>query len=131
MRIVPTNTTPFYTVKTLLDGSQFQFQFQWNHETSTWSFDLYDTNGSPVVQGIKVVPGIALLGRSHYLDNCPPGELLCTTLDPVNDSPPGLVDLDLTPGTQGRCRLYYLPFNDLLAISTATGLTVDLLSDTG
>lgn len=131
MRIVPTHTDPFYNVKTLLDGSQYQFQFQWNHETSTWAFDLYDANGNAVVQGVKVVPGIPLLGRCHHLVSCPPGELLCATLDPENDAPPGLVDLDLTVGTEGRCRLYYLPFLDLLAISTATAFTAELLSDNG
>lgn len=131
MRIVPTKTDPFYSVKTLLDGSQYQFLFQWNHRQSTWSFDLYDANGLAVVQSIKVVPNIPLLGRAHYLDNCPPGELICTSTDPANDAPPGLTDLDLTPGTAGRCRLYYLPFLDLLAISTATSYTADLLSDNG
>lgn len=131
MRIVPTHTDPFYTVKTLLDGSQFQFQFYWNHRSSTWSFDLYDVNGNAVVTGVKVVPNIPLLGRAHHVDGCPPGELICVTQDPLNDAPPGLKDLDLTPGTAGRCRLYYLPFLDLLAISTATGFTLDLLSDNG
>jgi hypothetical protein len=117
-------------VKTQLDGAQYQFLFQWNHRQSTWTFDLYDANGAAVVQGVKVVPNI-VLPLPHYQENAPPGALLCCSLDPLNDAPPGLVDLDLTPGTEGRCRLYYLPFLDLLAISTATSITAELLSDNG
>jgi hypothetical protein len=121
MRIVPTYTDPFYFVKTQLDGSTYQFYFQYNHRTSTWTFDLYDNNGNAVTQGVKVVPGTFLLTRSHYLTNCPPGELFCATLDPTNDSPPGLVDLDRNAATAGRCRLYYLPLLDLIALVQATG----------
>lgn len=131
MKIVPTSTDPFYLVKTQLDGSQYQISISWNHRQSTWALDLTDANGNPVAQGLKIVPNVPLLGRCHYLDNCPPGDLICCTLDPVNDAPPGLLDLDLTPGTQGRCRLYYLPFLDWLALATATVVTADTFGDSG
>jgi hypothetical protein len=121
MRVVPTYTDPFAIVNTQLDGSTYQFYFQYNHRTSTWTFDLYDNNGNPVTQGVKIVPDTALLGRCHYESNCPPGELLCCALDPTNDSPPGLLDLDLSTATAGRCRLYYLPLLDLIQIAGATG----------
>lgn len=131
MKIVRTTTDPFYVMKTQLDGSQFQFSFQWNHQESAWRFDLIDANGNPVAQGVKIVPNTPLLGRCHYLDNCPPGDLICTSLDPVNDAPPGLLDLDLTAGTEGRCRLYYIPFLDWLALATSTVVTADTFGDSG
>lgn len=120
MRRIPTfagSTDPFYNVKTQLDGTQYQLTFRWNHRESCWKFDLFQTDGTPILYGVKVVPSTFLLTRSHYIDGCPPGEIMCITHNPTDDLPPTLDDLQLG----GRCELIYLPLLDMLALINATG----------
>ena len=128
MRIVPTFTDPFYFVKTQLDGSTYQFYFQYNHRTTLGLLTCTTITATPFAQGVKVVPNMFLLGRCHYEDNCPPGELVCCTLDPVNDSPPGLLDLDRTRHG-GTVSAVLHPTAGLIALSRATGPL--LLGDNG
>lgn len=117
MRRIPTFNDPFYNVKTQFDGAQYQLTFRWNHRTSTWSFDLFQTDGTPIRYGVKIVPNTFLLLPSHYIDGCPPGEIYCVSHNPADDSPPGLNDL--VQG--GRCELVYLPMLDMIALLNATG----------
>ena len=122
MRRIQTFDSPFYTVKTQLDGTQYALTFRWNHRTKTWSFDLDDSAGTSIIHGIRVMVGVPLLRRHHYIASCPPGEIVCISNTP-DDSPPGLEDL----ADGARCELIYVPLLDLIA--QAQGSTV--LSNAG
>jgi hypothetical protein len=110
MRKLQTFDSPFYTMRVPLDGTQYQLSFAWNHRTETWSFDLDDASGNAIVHGLRVMTGVPLLARYHYLTSCPPGELVCTSKTP-DDSPPNLEDL----ADGARCQLVYAPLLDLIA----------------
>lgn len=110
MKRIPTYDSPFYTQKCPLDGTQYQLTFRWNHRTKTWSLDLDDSAGTAIVHGMRLMVGVPILNRYHYLDSCPPGELIVTS-QTSDDSPPGLEDL----ADGARCQLIYIPLLDLIA----------------
>ena len=110
MKRIQTFDAPFYTQRVPLDGTQYQLSFAWNHRLGTWSLDLDDTTGNVIVHGVRIMVGVPLLTRYHYLESCPPGEIVCVS-NTQNDSPPGLEDLI----KGGRCSLFYVPLLDLVA----------------
>jgi hypothetical protein len=121
MRRIQTFDVPFYTMKAQLDGAQYNFAFKWNHRTSTWSFNLDQADGTPIVHGLRIMVGVPLLVRYHYNDACPPGEIICNS-NTADDSPPGLHDL----ANGGRCKLVYAPLLDLIALAQGSTVPSDL-----
>ena len=121
MRRIQTFDSPFYTMQTALDGTQYRLTFRWNHRTSTWSFDLDQNDGTSIIHGLRIMVGVPLLTRYHYQDACPPGEIVCVS-DTSDDSPPGLEDL----ADGGRCRLVYVPLLDLIALGQGNTAASDL-----
>jgi len=64
----------FYFICTL-DGKNFRFDFQYNSREGYWYFDVYDSVGDPVRQGLKCVINWPLIARDMEL-SAPIGELL-------------------------------------------------------
>ena len=116
MRRIPTSSDPFYTQKFQLDGATYLFSFKWNNRSDTWNLDIQDANNNYVVMGVKVVCNRLLLDRYHYLDNCPPGDLICFSNNPLDDSPPKLADL----AKGARCEIMYLTLANTVALNSAT-----------
>lgn len=44
----------------VLDNKVWEIRFTYNHPTDCWKFGLFDTERNPVIQDIKIVPGIPI-----------------------------------------------------------------------
>ena len=59
-----------YTVGTTLLGDDYTFKFAWNEredgDVGAWRMSIYDTNGSTIAAGIKVVLGAFLGSRIDH-----------------------------------------------------------------
>lgn len=40
----------------VLNGTAYQIRFTWNDTGGYWKFSVYDSQGKPIVVGIKIVP---------------------------------------------------------------------------
>jgi hypothetical protein len=46
--------------RVVLCKTQYQIRFTYNDTKDYWTFGIYDTQGSPIAIGVKVVPGTVL-----------------------------------------------------------------------
>lgn len=99
---IPTFDAPFYTQVTVLESVSYTLAFNYNQREDTWALSISDSNGTLLLDGVKLVCNINLLSQYQYLGNLPPGILACFT-NTSDDSPPGLEDLV----SGGRCLLAY------------------------
>lgn len=85
----------FYFTATL-DGTDYEFQFQYNAREGAWYFDLLDLEGNYIRAGLKVVINWPLLLRCQ-LSSRPPGELSCmeTLAEPTDPTLEDLGTVDL------------------------------------
>lgn len=67
--------TPLYDMTVTLDGSDYRLLFDWNGREDRWYLSLFDSAGSAVRRGMKVVPNWDLLYGCVY-QNRPPGKLV-------------------------------------------------------
>ncbi len=101
--------TPHYTMRTKLDGIDYEFAFRFGERRGVWVFDLATLDGVSIVSGQLVTVLRDLLRRSGAPEK-PPGVLFCMNLQEPDGSDgnpagprelPGLYDLG------DRCRMYY------------------------
>lgn len=75
-QIIPVrNDVPAYTMRVDLSGVEFVLGFRFNERDSFWYMEILDATNEPIVSGIRVVLGIALLRNSVDLRR-PVGELM-------------------------------------------------------
>ncbi|SRR6266705_2199285 len=80
-----------YSEQVLLDGALYGLRFRWNHRADAWFMDVFDSTGSPLIMGRRLVVGLPLLRQHHALPS-PTGEMLM--FDTANtDRNPALTDL--------------------------------------
>lgn len=104
-RTIPTVIgEPYYTMRTRLDGRDFNLRFAWNQTAERWHMDIYSGADEPLALGIKIVCGIPLLRFYQYDARLPPGILMAMDLSNDN-SPPGFLDLAIGK----RVELTYFP----------------------
>ena len=124
--IMPTPFTgnPSYTMTVTLEGSQYQFQFDFNQRCAAWYMSIADGDGVDIYNGVKLITGFYLLNKCKDIrrpgagpPTFLPGDfrLLSSTAD---QSPPGL--LDLFPNS-GRCTLFYITSDWLQLIQSGQG----------
>ncbi len=53
-----------FSFATELEAVAFTIEFRWNDRDSGWYMQIGDSDGTPLISGIKVVTGILLLGRA-------------------------------------------------------------------
>ncbi len=96
---VPTSTTlSDYFQTTSLDGRDYVFRFLYNEREGTWFFSLFDEEGDPIVQSIKVIVQLPLL-RLVVDERKPPGILLALdTQAPETDFSSASKSLARDPG---------------------------------
>lgn len=96
---VPTSTTlSDYFQTTSLDGRDYVFRFLYNEREGSWFFSLFDQDGDPIVQSIKVIVQLPLL-RLVTDERKPPGVLLALdTQAPETDFSSSTKSLALDPG---------------------------------
>lgn len=93
MFILPTlfDGTGNYTFAVQLDGTTFNFEFNWNDRQGAWFFNLLDIANTPLLMGRKVVLNLPMI--SEFVDPAfPLGDLMATDNSGQN-IPPGLTDL--------------------------------------
>jgi len=92
-----------YTLRTRLDGADYNLHFQWNEREGRWYLSIADESDNPIVTSIKLITNWPLLFYYQSNPKVPPGELV--VVDQTNDgSPPGISDL----GEGQRCQLIYM-----------------------
>lgn len=88
---------PHYSLQVSLDGTAYALELRWNERNLGWFLSVATPEGERLVDGVRVVCGISLLGR--YVDErLPRGVLLAAdttgaALDPGRDDLGGRVVL--------------------------------------
>lgn len=99
---ISTDSDPFYTQRTDLEGTEYVFSFEWSRREQCWYLSLSTAEEVALVHGVKLVCYLPLLKRLADI-RAPQGQFMVVSKT-NDDSPPGL--LDLLPDT-GRCELIY------------------------
>lgn len=92
---------PFYSMTTVLDGSEYFFEFRYNQREDCWYFNISLTDGTLLVAGVKVICNRPLLKR--FADTRLPAGQLVAIPNTNDDDPPGLLEL----GEDRRVTLIY------------------------
>jgi hypothetical protein len=95
-------TTPYpdTTQRVALDSVVYTLRFLWSQRGECWHFNMSDSDGDPILSGIRMVTGFPLLYRFHHLP-VPPGELFFFDLR-------GHGELPTLEEMGDRYRLYYV-----------------------
>jgi hypothetical protein len=113
--------TPHYSMRTQLEGVDYQFTFRFGERRGAWVFDLATLDGVAILTGQLVTIELDLLRRAAMPER-PPGQLWAFNLSQPTEGGlralPGLYDL----GPGGRCRLYYTE-STTAAENEAAGIT--------
>lgn len=110
VQVIPTDTDPFYTQETSLDGVRYSLEFRYSQREKVWYLSIGLPDGTELASGIKVVCNFSLLKYRADV-RLPPGLLVAVSSTP-DDSPPGLDEL----GEDARVSLIYTPFADLATL---------------
>lgn len=79
------------TQQVVLDGFPFNLKIVWNTRGEFWTLSIFDTGNTPIVVGIKMVLGFALLTGYKHISTLPPGNIYVS--DPtINAARPGRDD---------------------------------------
>ena len=105
--------TRSYQIQTELDGTTFEFVFNWNDREGRWYFDLNDISSNPLVSGRAVVLNTSLLGYLRATPSYPAGDLM------VIDTSDSNIDASLTD-LGDRVIMIYIPIADISAINAST-----------
>ena len=107
--VIPTDSDPYYSIRSRLDGKDYGLSFAWNDREERWYLSIYDDADNLLLAGIKLIANWPLLRNYHADPNVPPGELM--VVDQTRDgTPPGLKEL----GENARCVLCYQEVTALL-----------------
>jgi hypothetical protein len=98
--VIPTFTDPLYTQRTILDGKEYLFTFDWQDRSERWYLSIHSINEEPLILGIKIVANWPLLRKFPKDGRIPAGELVAVDFAESGE-PPGLLEL----GT--RVQLHY------------------------
>ena len=104
--IIPTQATPFYNLRTTLDGTDYDLHFRYNSRELRWYFDVFSKEGDPLLYGNKIICFYPLLDLQTQSRDLPPGFFYCPS-STGDLSPPKLNEL----GPGRRCKLVYFPAN--------------------
>ena len=121
--IIPFFSDPSWTTAITLEGTLYNFEFDYNERGACWYMSVADADGVDIANGVKLVTGFPLLRKCK--DPRRPGWqpatgvagdffVQCTTSDLT---PPGLYDL---LAGSGRCSLAYVS-SDWVAILQTQG----------
>lgn len=64
-----------YKQTTSLEGTAYQFDVRWNTRDETWSISIADTDGNPILSGLKLLPYSPLIQR-YKIEGFIEGELV-------------------------------------------------------
>lgn len=89
-----------FLLEAALDDITYFLRFSWNSEAQIWVMGVQNARNELVLQGVALVPNVALLGQFRTL-SLPRGEFVVYAADPLEV-------LDRASFTSGRAVLYYL-----------------------
>lgn len=78
---------PYQRQRITLDGRAFTLYLAWNQWAQSWTFSLYDSEESPIVQGVRIVVNLPLLRYYKHDPRTPQGELIAQDLTNENRDP--------------------------------------------
>lgn len=107
MQSLRTFEDPFYTMTTVLDGTDYLFEFRHSQREDCWYFSISLTDGTLLAAGVKVVADRPLLSRFANV-RLPPG-MLVAFANTTDKTPPKLAEL----GEDRRVTLIYFPKAEL------------------
>lgn len=99
-----TANDPSFKIRTILEGVQLVFRFDWNGRDIRWNISIYDTSENPLVLGLPLNINTELLERFE-IAGLPPGLLMLYDTSGKNVEA-GRDDLG------DRCKLVYLTSDD-------------------
>jgi len=106
--VIPTaEGLAFYSTRVRLDGKEYQLKFRYNQRTATWFLGLFDEEGDPIAESIRLVANWPLLRYLKHDERCPPGELIAQDLT-TDGSPPAFDEF----GIGKRVELTYYAATD-------------------
>lgn len=84
------NDIQSYNYKLTLDEEQYGVSFRFNSRYGKWIFDLYDSEGAPIILGRPILTNVNPFER-FVSEKLPPGLFICldltySQLDPDADS---------------------------------------------
>lgn len=74
MITIPTSTEPDYTLSVTLEGTTYDFRYQWNTREKAWYLYI-GFSGISYSAKIKLTNGHNLLAHLHHVSGIPPGGL--------------------------------------------------------
>jgi hypothetical protein len=101
-----TTPDPDTTQRVQLGELVYVMRIMWSQRAGCWHFDLADSDGNPILYGIRMVTMFPLLYRFRYLGTLPPGDLWFIDLR-EEGAKPTLEDMG------ERFRLYYAEDGEL------------------
>lgn len=95
---------PFDSFRVTLDGEAYRLEWKWNDRAESWSLDVLDVNGEPILMGVRVVADWNLFeGRTDR--RLPPGALVVRDTSGKGE-PPARDELG------ERAKVFYVPAAD-------------------
>lgn len=90
MQEIPTRTDlPAYTEQVELQGVIYTLAFRFNKRFNKWVFDLLDSEGAEILNGLVIYTGVPLLTQYYHRANLPAGDFICIdsqgTTDPAGE----------------------------------------------
>lgn len=93
-----------------LDGQLYRLQFNWSTREDAWYLSIYQTDGTLILSGIKLVPQYRLLQQYHAIVGLPPGDIF------VADIQDDIVNAVITYDNLGaRFKVIYLTADEVAA----------------
>lgn len=113
VRVLPVRAgVPHQQFQVDLDGVPYNVELRWNERAPAWVMALRDASDTPLLQGVRVCLGPALLPHRRAA-TFPPGELLAVDTD-SSGIDPGLDEL----GADARVKLVYLDVADVAEVAS-------------
>lgn len=83
MIIIPTfqDRTARYTIEIELAGTPYNLFFSWNTREESWYMNIRDSEETPILTGIKLVPVYLLLEQYRAYENLPAGDFILWDLN--------------------------------------------------
>jgi hypothetical protein len=82
----PTDGYPDMTIRCAIEGVTYAFAWLWNERESTWYVSIADSEGDPIVSGVRVVLNADLIGRTTD-SRLPDGKILVKDITGATDEP--------------------------------------------
>lgn len=77
---------PHFDQRTILGGVELLFTFHWNARAERWFMSVADQAGSPIIEGVKLVPRAASLWERAVDTRLPLGVLMLVGETPGLDT---------------------------------------------